>query len=266
MTSVLEPQVVDGVDPRIQARRDEVARARNLRRRRWRLAILVVLIVFGGAWLCTRTSLLDVDHIDIRGATHTPVDDVRSTAGVEPGDQLLDVDTGEIRDRLRGLPWVADAEVGLSWRGRLVVEVRERVPVATLPDAEGRMMLVDRDGRVLADAASTDPPVAPDPVITLGGMVAGSPPEVLPEPAGDALTVVTALTPGLRSRVESLTITPDRRIELGVLPSGRVSFCGATNVEEKIRTLQTVFAQVDDRSIATIDVCVPDQATVTRAP
>jgi hypothetical protein len=130
-----------------------------------------------------------------------------------------------------------------------------------LSDAEGRPVLVDGEGRVLARADLPDPAL-----VAVEGMVAGAPGEVLPEPAGDALAVVQAITPGLRSRIDSLTITPDRLVELKVRPTGTVRFCGATDVEAKVRSLQTVFAQVDDAGLRTVDVCVPDQPVVTRDP
>lgn len=247
------------VDPRFQARRDEVARARHRRRRRWQIGIFAALAIVVGAWFLTRTALVDVDEIVVTGSTHTSEDEVRAATGVSVGDQVLDVDTADVRARLLGLPWVADATVAVSWGGDLTVDIRERVPVAMLADAEGRPVLVDGEGRVLAPASLPDPALVP-----IEGIVAGAPGEVLPEPADDALTVVKAVTPGLRSRLASLTVTPDRQIRMQVHPTGSVRFCGATDVEAKVRNLQLVFAQVDDEDLATVDVCVPDQPVVTR--
>lgn len=247
------------VDPRIQARRDQVALARHRRRRRWKVAIFAALVLVVGAWFATRSALLDVDEIIVVGSQHTGPDEVRAVAGVQPGDQVVDVEPGEVRDRLLALPWVADARVDVSWRGELTIEVDERRPVATIADAEGRVMLVDAEGRVLAEATAPDATL-----LTVDGMVAGAPGEVLPEPVGDALAVVEAVTPGLRSRIERVTIDPDRQITLQVRPSGRVRFCGATEVEAKVRALRSLFAQVDDTDLRTVDVCVPDQAVVTR--
>jgi cell division protein FtsQ len=261
VTLLDEPDLADGVDPRIQARRDEVVRARHRRRRRWQVAIFVALALMVSGWFVTRTALLDVDQIRVTGSANTPDDEVRAATGVSVGDQVLDVDTADVRARLLGLPWIADAIVDVSWRGDLTIEVREREPVAMIADADGRPALVDGDGRVLAPATLPDADL-----VAVNGMVAGAPGEVLPEPAGDALAVVRAITPGLRSRIASLTVTPDRQIELQVWPSGSVRFCGATDVDAKVRALQTVFAQVDDTDLRSVDVCVPDQPVVTRDP
>lgn len=267
MTTLVEARRVEEVDPRIQARRDDVLRARQKRRRRWFAGILLALAVAVGAWFVTRTSLLDVDRIDVTGSTHTADDDVRDASGVVAGDQLLDIDAGTIRARLLGLPWVADATVDVSWRGHVLLHIREREPVAVLADGDGRPVLVDGDGRVLAPSAESDAGLpSVDGLVAVGGIVAGAAGEVLPDPAGDALEVVAALTPSLRSRIEMVTITPDRQIEFRLRPPGRVRFCEATDVEAKVRSLQTMFARVDDRNLEVLDVCNPNQPTVTRAP
>lgn len=254
-------QVDEIVDPRIRARRDEVARARQRRRRRWQLAIFATLAAAVAGWSLTRTALLDVDRIVVRGSPHTSDEEVLAAAGVAAGDQLVDVDTGKAREGVLSLPWVQDATVDVSWRGDVTIDVREREPLAMVTDGEGRPVLVDREGRVLAPATMPDATL-----VVIDGVVAGAPGEVLPEPAADALGVAEALTPGVRSRVETLVVHPDRQIELRVRPSGAVRFCTADEVEAKVRALRTVFAQVDDARLWTIDVCVPDQPVVTRVP
>jgi cell division protein FtsQ len=262
MSTVIEVRPdVAGIDPRMQARRESVWHAQQRRRRRWRAAILATLVLVVTGWLLTRTALLDVDRIDLVGAESTSPDDVLAAAGVEPGDQLLDVDAGTVTDRLLGLPWVAEADVDVSWRGDVTITVRERSAVAMVADREGRPVLVDADGRVLAAAVAPDIRLVP-----VDGVVAGAPGEVLPEPAGDALAVVRSLTPSLRSRVELVTIDASGAMELAVRPQGKVRFCGIDELAAKIAALQTLFAQVDDAGIRTIDVCVPEQPIVTREP
>jgi cell division septal protein FtsQ len=249
-----------GIDPRIQARRDAVWHAHQRRRRRWRTAILATLVVVATGWTLTRTALLDVDRIDVTGAERTSVEDLLAVAGVSPGDQLLEIDDGAIRDRLTSLPWVAAADVDVAWRGDVTIHVEERRPVAMVSDAEGRPVLVDGEGRVLGPAVAPDVRLVP-----VDGVVAGAPGEVLPEPADDALAVVQALTPSLRSRVELVTVEPSGRMQLTVRPQGQVRFCGVDQLDAKIAAMRTVFAQVDDRGLRTLDVCVPEQPIVTRA-
>lgn len=246
----------EAVDPRILARREEVERERQRRRRRWVIGVLAAVTLLVGAWYLTRTALLDVDRIVVTGSAHTSNEDLIATSGLRPGDQLLDVDAGAIGDRLRELPWVDDVTVTREWRGDVAIAVTERVPVAVISDPQGQPMLVDATGRVIAAAGAPDPAL-----VAVDGLTAGAPGEQVADADGP-LAVVTAITPGLRTRIETLVVRPDGQIELAVRPSGVVRFCGADRIAEKIRALQTVFAQVDDRGLATLDVCVPEQPTV----
>jgi cell division protein FtsQ len=248
----------DEVDPRMRARRAQVERARHRRRRRRTFGVLAAATLLTGAWALTRTALLDVDRIAVVGSTHLSADEVIAASGVRPGEQLLDVHAGPIRSRLRELPWVADAQVDRSWRGDVVLRIDERIPVAMFTDASGRAMLVDRDGHVLAPAGLPDPNL-----VAVAGIPAGDPGSVVGG-AQDALAVVTALTPGVRSRIQTLTVMPDGQIQFAVQPSGTVLFCDATDIDAKVRSLQTMFAQVDDRDLQTLSVCNPDQPTIVR--
>ncbi len=210
-----------------------------------------------GAWFITRTALLDIDQIQVSGSTHTSDDDVRAASGLHVGDQILDVDKGAIRSRLlAALPWVADVSVDPSWGGDVVLNIRERQPVAMFSDTGGHPVLVDGEGHVVAPASIPDPNLVP-----VQGVVAGAPGESVAGADG-VLAVVNALTPGLRSRIETVLVAPDGQIQFKVRPSGVVNFCGADDIAAKVRSLQTVFAQVDDTGLATLDVCVPDRPTV----
>jgi hypothetical protein len=55
-------------------------------------------------------------------------------------------------------------------------------------------------------------------------------------------------------------------IDMRVRPAGAVWLGPATDLDAKLTSLTTVFAQVDDRDIATIDVRVADQPVLTRVP
>jgi hypothetical protein len=212
-----------------------------------------------GAWTATRTALLDVDEVVVAGADRTDPDEVRARAAVGPGDQLFDVDAGAVRQRVRELPWVADAAVRVRWNGVVEVEVYESVPVAAVA-VPGGDALLDQEGRVLAVEEQ-----APPGLVRIDGVVVPAPGGWVEDPAG-ALRVAFALTPGLRSRVDTVIVTPEGQIDLRVRPQGTVWLGRVPDLDEQFRALTTVFARVDDRDVSVYDARVPGQVAITRLP
>jgi cell division protein FtsQ len=252
------------IDPRIQARREEVAEAHHRRRRRWWLVVLVVAVLAVAGWSLTRSPLLDVDQVEVVGASRTTVDEVMATAAITPGQPLIDVDASAVADRLRALPWVAGATVDVGWRGQVDIELVERVPVA-LATGTGPALLVDATGHVVGrsgeGAAAT---VSPEGLVVVEGLAPAEPGQALAPPAGDALAVAAALGPDLRSRVEAVVVGPDGALSARLRPSGEAVLGTAADLDAKVRALETTFAQVVDWCLVTVDLRVAGQVAITR--
>ena len=140
------------VDPRIRERRVAVVRARGRRRLRWLIAISVFAILVAVGWLVIQSPLLDVDRVRVTGTQLVAPGDVRRATGVHPGDPILFVDTTAAERGVEQLPWVDDATVERRLSGELVVKVTERRPAAWARRAADTVALIDRRGRILADA------------------------------------------------------------------------------------------------------------------
>lgn len=257
VTRTLERPTGEIIDPRIAARRAQVERDRGRRRRRRLGAVAAVACAVATTWFVSRTALLDVDAVRIEAGEHVTEEQVLEAAGVRLGHQLVDLDAGAIRTRLLALPWVRDADVRIDWSGTVVLRVLEREPLAAVLDPAARWLLVDTEGRVLG-------PLAEPGWLVLEGLQPAPVGEQVSGPVEPALTVARSLSPGVRSRVSAVVVAPDGAIRLRLVPSGEVAFGPATAVEEKVLALRTVFAQVDDRCLATLDVRVPDRPVITR--
>jgi cell division protein FtsQ len=260
------------VDPRIEARRREVHAEH--RARRWRLggAVAALAVLAAGLWGLSRSPVADVDHVDVVGNDHVGAEEVVAAAELSAGDPLLEIDPAAAAARVGGQPWVARAQVARHWRdGRVVVEVLERTPVAIL-EHPGAWALVDASGRVLA-ATPRDPDhdVAPElalpgavGLVRIQGLEPAEPGTVLAAPdAGPAIEVAAALTPGVADHVAAVRVV-EGRPELALAPQGWVRLCDASSLDVKLRTLATVLAEVDLTALASVDVCVPDTAVLTR--
>lgn len=247
------------MDPRIRQRRVEVRRRQGRRRLRLLLAALLVLLLTVGAWLATRSSLLDVDVVKVHGAERTPPAEVVKASRIGAGQGMLDIDPSGASRRVERLPWVATAEVRRDWPGTVRITLVERTPAAvTRADGE-QWLLLDDSGRVLEAA-----PSAPVGLPVLEGLMPAASPGSELEGADAPLAVVTALTPSLRARTRAVAVVEGATLELRLNPRGTVRLGPAEDLEAKLRAAETVLAQVDVRNLAVLDVRYPSSPVLTR--
>lgn len=141
------PPRVDG-HPRIRARRAEVARSAGRRRLRYLNVVLALVGVAVWTLVALRSPLFDVDRVQVSGVRQASDEQVRSAAGVVPGEAMADVDLGAARRRVAALPWVRTATVRRMWPGTVRVVVVERRPLAVV-EGRGAWSRVDAEGRVI---------------------------------------------------------------------------------------------------------------------
>jgi cell division protein FtsQ len=138
-----------GGDQRIRARRISVRRAEGLKRLR-RLAIaLVILAVPVGALAFVASPVFDVDEVAVQGATYTDPELIDAIIGELTGDPVLLIDTEAIERRLQEDVWVESARVQTDFPHRVLIDIRERQPVAAFQGGDGRFRIIDHESRVL---------------------------------------------------------------------------------------------------------------------
>jgi hypothetical protein len=97
---------------------------------------------------------LQVREVRVLGAHRFNSRDVEAVLRSALGSPTIATRAGALRDRVRAVPWVADATVRVSLDGVVTCAVLEREPVAVAVDS-GVFRLVDREGRLLASVSST---------------------------------------------------------------------------------------------------------------
>lgn len=241
------------VTPLVRPRR---RRAHRRSRRPLQLALAVLAVVAVG-WVLLGSPVLGVRTVQVDGVTTLPADQVRETAGIDPGTPLLRVDVDAARARIARLPQVASVAVTRGWPHTVVVTVVEREPVA-VTGPPGRRSLVDAAG-VLFDTVTGAPP-------------AGVVPVEVPRPGpGDPATMavlaaVEALPTELRPQVGSAAATTAEDITLTLTDGTLVRWGGAAESGRKAAALGALIEQLADGGLApatTIDVSTP-KAVVLR--
>lgn len=260
----------DRIDPRIAARRDAVRHDEGRRRVRRIALVAGSVAVVAAAAGATRTPLLDIDAIEVVGATRTSAAVALTTvaeAGVVRGATMTDLELDPAEDVLVDLPWVLDASVQREWPGTVRIELRERTAVASVATPTA-VVLVAADGTVLDTVDAPAPGVValaevPDPPAP-GGAV---------DDTTQALLAVAAAVPAtLRPTVASVAPGAGGGVDLVLaagadFPAGvRVALGAAADPAAAFVAVVTVLEQVDLTCLASIDVRVPSAPVLTRGP
>ncbi len=259
-TDAILPQEAStrGIEPRIRQRRIGVKRSAN-RRRLWWLALAgLVLVVVVGVLAVLGSSLFAVDEVTVTGNVYTDQAALDAVIDELVGTAVLLVDTDAVEAQVEEIPWVRDARVTTSFPDSASIEIRERTPVAAMMGADGRARVIDVDGRVLALVDGQ--PVA---LVWISGpgTLDVAPGQFASIGYSAAASLVTKLTPDIRSRVETMLVTPDGADLVLVLTSeqGPVevrfgSALGENSQIEKLVRLQRTLEDIDTKPVTVIDV------------
>ena len=224
-------------------------------RRPLQLAVAVTALV-AVVWLLLVSPVLGVRTVQVDGARALPADQVRETAGIEPGTPLLRVDVDAARARIARLPQVASVKVTRGWPHTVVVTVVERVPIAVV-GAPGQRTLVDADG-VLFDTVTGTPPAGVVPIdVTAPGP--GDPATMA------ALAAVEGLSRHLRTQVASVAARTADDITLTLTDGTVVQWGGPEHSDRKGDALEAVLGQLADGALdpaTTIDVSTPQDVVL----
>ena len=258
------------IDPRMKARRIAVLRAQGRRRLRVLSMVLGLVLAASAAWGISQTPLLDVDRITVSGAGFSHRAEVLANSHVVVGQPMLFLDVNEARRSVEALPWVRSAQVWRDWPATLRISVEPRVPAAVVPAAGGRTALIDAYGYAIGwgpPPAAADTPAGasgaidvPHVSVPFAGRLGG-----IHTLADGPLAVVSAMPDDLRPWVETVTLDPDgERVGLALVGGATAVLGEPILIEDKVSALRAVLATADLACVATIDVTMPDIATVTR--
>jgi cell division protein FtsQ len=243
--------------PRFRERRS--AEARRAGRARLRRINVVLALVCVAVWslVVLRSSLLDVDHVRVRGAEATDPAAVRDASGIDRGDVLATADLDAARREVAALPWVDDVSVTRTWPGTVHVVVTERAAVAVVAHPDG-WALLDARGRVLEVRSAR-----PDDLVLLPGERTAAPGADLPAADRAAVGAVAALPDALRALTVEVLDGSDG-IELVLADGDRVVVGDRAELVAKSESALAVRQQAERQpGLCRIDVRVPSAPVLT---
>lgn len=216
------------------------------------LGLLIVLVLLGGwLYLVYGSPVLATDDVVVSGDRRLTKAQVETAAAVPMGMPLARVDLDAVESRVLRLPQVKSVLVERQWPGTVRIEVRERVPVATV-SRNGSWWLVDDEAVVVATPVKRPRLPALD--------VAN------PSPADaatrSALAVVEALPKGLTRKVRTVTADTPDSVKLRMRGSVVAVWGNAGQTPKKARVFAALRTAEPEGTV--YDVSTPDTATVVR--
>jgi cell division protein FtsQ len=113
-----------------------------------------VLFIYAYNYLLS-ASYFEIKEISVRGVKELTEKDILAMAKVQPRSNILAVSTDVVAGRIAANPWVKHIYVGRELPDRLVLDVRERTPIALLKQA-GNFYLMDGEGVVFKKLSKGD--------------------------------------------------------------------------------------------------------------
>jgi len=235
---------------RFRLRRIAVRREEGRRRLRWftvlGLGVAGIILVL----LLLTSPLLSVRKVEVEGVVYANPELVASIVDSIDGEPILTVDLDAAEDKLLMIPWVRQARVSMHLPSRVTIEVVERTPIAFFRSVDGFNRVIDRDGRVL-DVIEGDP-VDFTPIIGTGpNLSAGQNTE---QPFLGAAELINALPSELRSRLLTVTVSPEGEVSLALTNDVEVLFGRPDDFQAKLVGVVNEIKRQGSRRYAIIDV------------
>jgi cell division protein FtsQ len=228
--------------------------AARRRRRIVAAAVGSVLLLAAGGLGILRSPLFGADRITVEGARHLSAERVLGIAGIGDGTNVVWFDEDAAERSLEADPWIARADVHTDLPDAIVVRITERTPVGAVETHVG-WEVVAADGVILET-----PTRAPDlPTITVA------------VPGDDVVTLcgrlLGAMSPGLRARVDGLTVDAGGLVTLELRRGIPVTYGGTEEAVEKAQALSAVldWVEQEQEDVREIDVSVPGAPTARLA-
>ena len=248
-------------EARIVERRNQVARDAGRKRLAWVITGIAFAAVATGAVAIAHSSLFASRHVVVTGDAHTGDAAVVNASGLTSSTPLYDINPGKVATRVEELPWVLHASVTREFPDSVRIAVTEATPVAYATSSAGSA-LFDQAGKVLEVLAPGS--ALPAHLVPLGGVIAPTPGELLPNADAAVLSVAGEMPISSLSAVTML----QRVTNLGVvatLHSGAVVIFGSSaELSQKMVALATLLNSHVLAGKVRVDLRVPSSPVLTR--
>lgn len=219
------------------------------------LVIMIVTVSF-----LTTTMFFKIETIEVLGDTRYDKDEIMSLLYIEPGDNLLFVEKISMKNRiLNTYPYLSSVDIDRDFPDRLVVTVEETVAVYNIITSHGNF-LANEDGKILEQ--NTDMSLVIIHGFDLSEMEIGD--NFLSDGSVQALNFKTIMESlekyNMLDSFSMLNFTYNTAISGTCNGIYTVNFGDTSDIDKKIRLLETILEQLGDEGLAGV-IDVSDAST-----
>ena len=215
-------------------------------------------LVLMGCILATLYYWLLIQRIEVEGNTTIPRADVLSQAGINVGEHILLVNTGEARARLLENPLIQDATIQRVYPDKLRIIIQERQPIAAIAGG-GSYAIIDAEGYVISIEKS------PGDLLEVFGM--GSTGFQVNQRLGETgdfysnilISVIEALNQaGIAEDMQSLDMTQPLSVNLESKDGYTIHLGQTEDLLDKLANLPAIIQRLEEMGLqgGTIDLAV----------
>ena len=220
------------------------------------LGVLATTIGLAGEW-ALHQPFLSVQHVQMTGLRHESAASVLAATGLSSHPAMFDLSSSAVQQRLASFPWIEHVTLTKHWPSTVVLNVRERSPVAVAFDTRHQLHYVDVTGHDLGVA----PLGANLPTLVFAGARGSTWPFLH---AGRSTAYVASQLPRAFSSQVSV-ISEDATGVVTIRLTTPVSFIlgPPTNLRAKFVSIASVIAHSTLVAGDVVDVSVPGALAVT---
>jgi cell division septal protein FtsQ len=227
----------------------------RLRRRLLLIALAALALCAAYTLWFRHSSLVAVDEVEVRGLSFAEQEITAALEGAAAEMTTLDADAAELERALERFPTVAGVSVDAEFPHRLVVEVTERAPVATVAGVS-----VAGDGTILEGVGAGD--------LELPAIEADAPPSSgrLDGTALAQAEILGVAPDPLRAAIRESGVEREHGVVIGLEGGIELRFGDSRDAEAKWAAAAAVLADPKLDELAYIDLRLPGRPAVGGAP
>lgn len=215
-------------------------------------SIALLCFAFIYAYSCALSSpYFEIRETAVRGLKELTEKDILTLADIPPRQNLLAVNTDSLVQRVSANPWVKKIYVGRELPDRLVLEVRERIPVAMVKQASN-FYLMDNEGFVFKKLGKTDEVDLP--ILTGPGSVHKEKTKLLLSALDLLKTISSSGRYGYLGSISEVNVDDEFGLSL-LTDAGLHLKLGKDDYENKLRQLDVVMGDLEKRGMKNGYIC-----------